>query len=102
MKSDQSQKKACVYRLCSPFSGPFILSCIADSEEVFSTYKHREVVKGCQPHPGDIVEAAPLAVSHACFVRGRESCICLAFMRGRESRMCCEREGVMHIYVLHL
>lgn len=31
------------------------------SEEVFSSYKHREVVPGCQPHPGDIVEAAPLA-----------------------------------------
>ncbi|XP_076442125.1 uncharacterized protein LOC143281076 isoform X2 [Babylonia areolata] len=31
------------------------------SEEVFSTYKHRDVVKGCLPHPGDIVEAAPLA-----------------------------------------
>ncbi|KAK7504954.1 hypothetical protein BaRGS_00003982 [Batillaria attramentaria] len=31
------------------------------SEEVFSTYRHRPVVEGCQPHPGDIVEAAPLA-----------------------------------------
>ncbi|XP_025103699.1 protein FORGETTER 1-like [Pomacea canaliculata] len=31
------------------------------SEEVFSNYRHREVVAGCKPHPADIVEAAPLA-----------------------------------------
>ncbi|KAL8572547.1 hypothetical protein ACOMHN_040451 [Nucella lapillus] len=31
------------------------------SEEVFSSYRHRDVVKGCRAHPGDIVEAAPLA-----------------------------------------
>ncbi|ESO98737.1 hypothetical protein LOTGIDRAFT_158685 [Lottia gigantea] len=30
-------------------------------EEVFCSYKHREVVAGCKPHPGDIVEAGPLA-----------------------------------------
>lgn len=32
------------------------------SSEVFSVYEHREIVPGCQPHPGDIVEAGPLAV----------------------------------------
>ncbi|XP_033761230.1 LOW QUALITY PROTEIN: protein FORGETTER 1-like [Pecten maximus] len=31
------------------------------SSEVFSVYKYREIVPGCQPHPGDIVEAGPLA-----------------------------------------
>ena len=50
------------------FSKSCLLPCVVGSEEVFSMYKHRDVVKGCQPHPGDIVEAAPLAVSHACFV----------------------------------
>ena len=30
--------------------------------------------------------------NHACFVRGSESCICLAFMRGRGSYMFCEKE----------
>ena len=52
--------------LCFPKS--CLLPRVGDSEEVFSMYKHRDVVKGCQPHPGDIVEAAPLAVSHARFV----------------------------------
>ncbi|XP_062605521.1 uncharacterized protein LOC134267315 [Saccostrea cucullata] len=33
----------------------------AVSSEVFSVYQHREIVKGCCPHPGDIVEAGPLA-----------------------------------------
>ena len=33
------------------------------SAEVFSGYIHREVLPGCKPHPGDIVEAGPLAVS---------------------------------------
>lgn len=32
------------------------------SAEVFSNYRHREILPGCQPHPGDIVEAGPLAV----------------------------------------
>ncbi|OWF49684.1 Protein strawberry notch [Mizuhopecten yessoensis] len=31
------------------------------SAEVFSVYKYREIIPGCQPHPGDIVEAGPLA-----------------------------------------
>lgn len=31
------------------------------STEVFSKYVHREIVPGCMPHPGDIVEAGPLA-----------------------------------------
>ncbi|CAG2225424.1 Protein strawberry notch homolog 2,Protein FORGETTER 1,Protein strawberry notch,Protein strawberry notch homolog 1 [Mytilus edulis] len=31
------------------------------STEVFSKYLHREIVPGCMPHPGDIVEAGPLA-----------------------------------------
>ncbi|XP_052821363.1 protein strawberry notch homolog 1-like [Mya arenaria] len=31
------------------------------SAEVFSSYLHREVLAGCKPHPGDIVEAGPLA-----------------------------------------
>ncbi|CAC5397982.1 Protein strawberry notch homolog 2,Protein strawberry notch homolog 1,Protein strawberry notch,Protein FORGETTER 1 [Mytilus coruscus] len=31
------------------------------STEVFSKYVHREIVPGCLPHPGDIVEAGPLA-----------------------------------------
>ncbi|XP_074658013.1 uncharacterized protein LOC141910988 [Tubulanus polymorphus] len=31
------------------------------SEEVFSNYRHNEVVAGCRPHPGDIVEAGSLA-----------------------------------------
>lgn len=30
---------------------------------MFSKYIHREIVPGCLPHPGDIVEAGPLAVS---------------------------------------
>ncbi|XP_041357018.1 protein FORGETTER 1-like [Gigantopelta aegis] len=30
-------------------------------EEVFSSYPFREVVPGCRAHPGDIVEAGPLA-----------------------------------------
>ena len=50
------------------FPSPVFCLVLVGSEEVFSTYKHRDVVKGCQPHPGDIVEAAPLAVSRACFV----------------------------------
>ena len=50
------------------FSKSCLLPCVVDSEEVFSMYKHRDVVKGCRPHPGDIVEAAPLAVSRARFV----------------------------------
>ncbi|KAK3094762.1 hypothetical protein FSP39_005887 [Pinctada imbricata] len=33
----------------------------AVSKEVFSVYEHKDIVKGCQPHPGDIVEAGPLA-----------------------------------------
>lgn len=33
----------------------------AVSSEVFSVYQHKEIVKGCCPHPGDIVEAGPLA-----------------------------------------
>jgi len=33
------------------------------SDEVFSEYKHREIVAGCCPHPGDIVESGTLAVS---------------------------------------
>lgn len=33
------------------------------SAEVFSTYPHHEVLPGCMPHPGDIVEAGMLAVS---------------------------------------
>lgn len=40
----------------------FSLPCIF-SEEVFSAYRHREILPGCLPHPGDIVEAGPLAVS---------------------------------------
>lgn len=31
------------------------------STEVFSVYKYREIIPGCRPHPGDIVEAGPLA-----------------------------------------
>ncbi|XP_069103404.1 protein strawberry notch homolog 1-like isoform X2 [Argopecten irradians] len=31
------------------------------SAEVFSVYKYREIIPGCCPHPGDIVEAGPLA-----------------------------------------
>ncbi|KAK3607117.1 hypothetical protein CHS0354_014268 [Potamilus streckersoni] len=31
------------------------------SVEVFSSYKHNEILPGCLPHPGDIVEAGPLA-----------------------------------------
>ncbi|KAH3812323.1 hypothetical protein DPMN_140752 [Dreissena polymorpha] len=31
------------------------------SAEIFSGYRHREILPGCQPHPGDIVEAGPLA-----------------------------------------
>ena len=27
-------------------------------------YLHKEIVKGCRAHPGDIVEAGPLAVSN--------------------------------------
>ena len=27
-------------------------------------YQHKEIVKGCRAHPGDIVEAGPLAVSN--------------------------------------
>ncbi|KAJ8310283.1 hypothetical protein KUTeg_012148 [Tegillarca granosa] len=33
----------------------------AVSAEVFSVYEHKEIIPGCQPHPGDIVEAGPLA-----------------------------------------
>lgn len=31
------------------------------SDEVFSNYKHSEMIPGCQPHPGDIVEAGSLS-----------------------------------------
>ncbi|XP_064614960.1 uncharacterized protein LOC135479136 [Liolophura sinensis] len=31
------------------------------SDEVFSTYTHNDIIPGCQPHPGDIVEAGSLA-----------------------------------------
>lgn len=37
--------------------------CIFRSDEVFSAYRHREILPGCKPHPGDIVEAGSLAVS---------------------------------------
>ncbi|XP_055959526.1 protein strawberry notch homolog 1 [Patella vulgata] len=30
-------------------------------EEVFCSYQHREIAPGCRAHPGDIVEAGPLA-----------------------------------------
>ena len=33
------------------------------SDEVFSNYKHKDILPGCQPHPGDIVEAGTLSVS---------------------------------------
>ena len=33
-----------------------------NSDEVFSAYRHREILPGCRPHPGDIVEAGSLAV----------------------------------------
>ncbi|XP_048247301.1 protein FORGETTER 1-like isoform X2 [Haliotis rufescens] len=33
----------------------------AVSEEVFSNYRHRKIVAASLPHPGDIVEAGPLA-----------------------------------------
>ena len=38
------------------------LQSIFFSNDVFSTYKHRDIVKGCKAHPGNIVEAALLAV----------------------------------------
>lgn len=34
----------------------------AFSDEVFSSYKFREVIPGCLPHPGDIVESGSLSV----------------------------------------
>ncbi len=42
------------------------------SDEVFVPYQHIDVIEGCLPHAGDIVEAASLAVSNfACdFVNG--------------------------------
>ena len=39
--------------------------------------------------------------NHACFVRGSESCICLAFLRGRGSYMLCEKEGVMDMSCIY-
>ena len=33
------------------------------SEEIFAHYQHQEVLPGCLPHPGDVVEAGSLAVS---------------------------------------
>ncbi len=39
----------------------------SNSDEVFSTYKHREILPGCLPHPGDIVEAGSLAVRSKSF-----------------------------------
>ena len=36
---------------------------IPSSDEVFSTYKHREILPGCRPHPGEIVEPGSLSVS---------------------------------------
>lgn len=41
-----------------------VLTISIFSTEVFSKYVHREIVPGCMPHPGDIVEAGPLAVSN--------------------------------------
>lgn len=41
----------------------FVFHKINCSSEVFSVYQHKEIVKGCCPHPGDIVEAGPLAVT---------------------------------------
>jgi len=40
----------------------FVCAC---SNEVFSVYKFREIVPGCCPHPGDIVESGSLAVRGA-------------------------------------
>ena len=34
------------------------------SDEVFVPYQHVDVIEGCLPHAGDIVEAASLAVSN--------------------------------------
>ena len=44
-----------------------LIDCVS-SIEVFSAYGYKEIIPGCQPHPGDIVEAAPLAVSTRCIV----------------------------------
>jgi len=35
---------------------------------VFSAYKFHEIVPGCCPHPGDIVESGSLAVSYLCLL----------------------------------
>ncbi|KAK7104354.1 uncharacterized protein [Littorina saxatilis] len=71
------------------------------SEEVFSNYKHREVVKGCQPHPADIVEAAPLAAlelpkeSYPI----RDSLPEEAITQGKLS--CLQLEGIIHACQRH-
>lgn len=54
-----------IYLNCLIFDCLWGFCCFFNySEEVFSSYQHRNVIPGCKPHPGDIVEAAPLAVSH--------------------------------------
>ena len=47
----------CVHLLC-------LLSCFisCNRKEVYLPYRHVDWVPGCQPHPGNIVEPASLAV----------------------------------------
>ncbi len=58
----------CVCVCCDrvAFSTPRIPCVLLSSDEVFSSYQHREVLPGCRPHPGDIVEAGSLAVGSLC------------------------------------
>jgi len=36
--------------------------CYNFSDEVFASYRFKEIIPGCLPHPGDIVESGSLAV----------------------------------------
>ena len=45
----------------SDLTQSFYLFFSFDRGEVFSLYQYKEILKGCKPHPGDIVEAGSLA-----------------------------------------